>query len=126
FADVEEPMMREAELYPPGPSFVVAASSKPALVLEALSAVIGRDTLHMALREYARRWHLRHPMALDFFNTLESVAGRDLDWFWYPRWYETVTLDQAAAAVPVEPRGDGAPGPTTIDVLGEAPMTDPL
>lgn len=126
FADVEEPMMREADLYPPGPSFVVAAYSKPALVLEALSAVIGRDTLHMALREYARRWHLRHPMALDFFNTVESVAGRDLDWFWYPWWYETVTLDQAVAAVQVEPTGDGARVSITIEDLGGAPMPVPL
>ena len=30
---------------------------------------------------------------------MEAVAGRDLDWFWYPFWYTTAALDQAITEV---------------------------
>src|SRR3712207_8658002 len=34
-----------------------------------------------------------------FFNTVERVAGRDLDWFWYPWFFATGTHDLAGGAV---------------------------
>jgi len=120
--EAEKPVMREADLYGPGPAFVVASYAKPALLLRALGAVVGEDTLRAALREYARRWRFRHPMALDFFHTVESVAGRDLDWFWHPWWYETATLDQAIVDVAVEPAGAGERVAVVVEDQGEAPM----
>src|SRR5690606_36617086 len=104
------------------PAYGVASYSKPALLLRALGHIIGSDTLHMALREYSRRWLLKHPAPLDFFNTVEDVAGRDLDWFWHPWWYETAVLDQAIADVEITPGAEGDTVASTIEDRGDAPM----
>lgn len=120
--DYEKPMMRQADLYGPGPARVIASYHKPAVLLRALGAVVGEETVHRALGEYADRWLLRHPYALDFFNTVEDVAGRDLDWFWHPWWFETATLDHSLAEVKLEPAGGGERLSIVIDDQGDAPM----
>ncbi|HET9984045.1 MAG TPA: M1 family metallopeptidase [Longimicrobiales bacterium] len=115
----EVELMRHGDLYPPlRPAFGAATYTKTAVVLHMLDGLLGADVLHRALREYGRRWMYRHPDAYDFFNTIDDVAGRDLDWFWRPWFFETWTLDQAIAGV--DAAGDSA----TIHVedRGLAPM----
>lgn len=66
---------------------------KPAAMLRALRDVLGDSAFDGAMREYYRRWLLRHPYPDDFIATIEDVAGRDLDWFLQP-WLEgTATVD---------------------------------
>ncbi|MGH7573857.1 MAG: M1 family metallopeptidase [Longimicrobiales bacterium] len=126
-SDAERPIMREADLYGPGGQYVIATYRKPAALLRALAAVIGEQTLDVALRVYADRWLLRHPTPFDLFNTIEDVAGRDLDWFWHPWFYETAVLDQAIAAVDVRPTPAGR---ERVMILvadqGDAPMPAPI
>src|SRR5690606_2968770 len=57
-----------------------------------------------------------------FFNTVEDVAGRDLDWFWHPWWYETAVLDQAIADVAITPGAAGETVVITVEDRGDAPM----
>ncbi|MBI4544278.1 MAG: M1 family metallopeptidase [Gemmatimonadetes bacterium] len=116
--DQEQPMMRHADRYAPGLARVVASYSKPALALRALGEVVGDSVLREGLREYTRRWLFRHPMPLDFFHTLEEVAGRDLDWFWLPWWFETAVLDQAVTAVDVAPDPPGERVSVTVENQG--------
>lgn len=118
----EKPMMRHADRYGPGPARVIASYRKPGFMLRALGAVIGEETLHRALAEYADRWHLKHPSPLDFFHTVEDVSGRDLDWFFHPWWYETGVLDQAIADVRVSGAGDGERVEVVIEDQGDNPM----
>jgi aminopeptidase N len=54
------------------------------------------------MREYGRRWMGKHPTPYDFWNTMEDVSGRDLDWFWKTWFYETWRLDQAVENVVTE------------------------
>src|SRR5690606_32686878 len=75
--ELEKPMTREADLFGPGPAYGVASYSKPALLLRALAHIIGPEALHLALREYSRRWLLKHPTPLDFFNTVEDVRSEE-------------------------------------------------
>lgn len=121
-SDAEVPMMRHGDLYGIYALFAAASYSKPATLLRALGVVLGEDTLRRALREYTERWFLKHPYPLDFFNTVESVAGRDLDWFWYPWWYETAVMDQAIADVAVEAADGGERVVVTVEDQGDAPM----
>ena len=115
----EVEMMRHGDLYPIGsPAFVIASYEKPSLVLRALAGVLGEETFFRALREYGRRWRDRHPTPFDLFNTFEDVAGRDLDWFWTPWFYETWTLDHALG--PITPAGDALE--IVIEDRGLAPM----
>lgn len=121
-SDQERPIMREGDLYGIGPQYGVATYSKPATLFRALEYVIGQQPMRNALRVYARRWLLKHPTPYDLFHTMEDVAGRDLDWFWWPWFYETATLDHAVARV----TADSAETLILIEDLGDAPMPVPV
>jgi hypothetical protein len=116
--EAEVPLMRHTDLVSPYGARTVAAYSKPGVLLRSLRAVVGDTVFARAMRTYAREWLLKHPYPWDFFNTVERVAGRDLDWFWYPWWHETGTLDYAIERVDAS-----EPGSVTITLrdLGEVP-----
>jgi hypothetical protein len=84
----------------------------------ALRNVLGPTVFDRALREYTAAWSYRHPMPWDFFNTVERVAGRDLDWFWYPWFFETGVHDQAIESV--RPVSGGVE--VVVRDLGQNPM----
>jgi aminopeptidase N len=101
-AGLEEPLMKHGDRYYNELAFGVAGYYKPATVLVALREVLGRSTFEKAMQEYGRRWMNKHPTPFDFFNTIEDVSGRDLDWFWKTWFYETWQLDQAITGVVTE------------------------
>jgi aminopeptidase N len=74
-------------------------------MLHALLAILGEETFFEAYRTFFDRWTHKHPTPYDFFNTVEDVAGRELDWFWRGAFYESWAFDQAIASV--ETTGDG-------------------
>jgi hypothetical protein len=97
------------------------AYQKPALMLSILrDAVIGRYEFDRAFREYAQRWKGKHPQPADFFRTMSSLTGRDLDWFWRNWIYTTARLDQAVEEV----RRDG--DSTFIILSNRAQMVLPV
>jgi aminopeptidase N len=71
-----------------------------------------------AFRTLIDTWAFKDPKPWDFFNTVERVSERDLDWFWRAWYYETWTLDQSIASVTT------TAGVTTIEIadLGWVPM----
>jgi len=74
--------------------YAAVAYNKPAAVFLALrDEVIGREVMDRAVREYIRRWSFRHPSPVDFFRTVQDVAGQDLAWFWRAFFYGTDVLD---------------------------------
>ncbi len=95
----EVDLMRPMDLAPNYPAARLAAYNKPAMALQALQGLYGKDRFLEAFRTYARHWAFKHPYPYDFFNTVETVLGEDLDWFWTPMFYETWTLDQAVSSV---------------------------
>jgi hypothetical protein len=112
-------LMRHGDDYPHASSaYSRATYDKMSLNLIMLRALLGEETFVRAYREYGRRWIGKHPAPYDFWNTIEDVSGRDLDWFWRSWWFETWTLDQAIAGVRVE--GDSAS--IEIEDRGWAPM----
>src|SRR6478736_1389502 len=90
--DGEVPLMRPGDQYP---------YDKMATNMRALRALLGDSVFLSAYRTYGLRWQFKHPTPYDFFNTFNSLAGRDLGWFWRTWWYETWTLDQAIASATV-------------------------
>jgi hypothetical protein len=94
----EAPMMNPADNFS-DLQLGVAGYFKPGIVLRGLRAVVGDSVFVRAIRTYSNEWQLKHPYAFDFFNTVERVAGRDLDWFWYPWFFTTATHDLAVASV---------------------------
>jgi len=117
--DGELPLMRHGDEYPlNSAAYSVASYDKMALNTTALRAILGDTTFQSAYRTYGLRWLYRHPTQYDFFNNFNSLAGRDLSWFWRTWWYETWTLDQAIGAVTTV----GGKLSVTIDDEGMAPM----
>lgn len=114
------PVMRHADLHGPTGTRGVSSYHKPAMLLRSLEGIIGRDAVWQALRQYASTWLFGHPAPQDFFNLVEGIAGRDLDWFWNPWFYETVGMDQALRSV--ELSRDGRRATVTVEDQGEAPM----
>ena len=94
----EAPLTRHIDLVF-GPAFVVSAYYKPGVLLRSLQRVLGDSVFFEGMRTYTREWMFKHPYPWDFFNTMERVSGRDLDWFFYPFWYRTVTMDQEIGSV---------------------------
>jgi hypothetical protein len=94
----EVPLMRHIDLVF-GEPFTVSAYYKPGTLLRSLQRVLGDSVMALGMRTYANEWMFKHPYPWDFFNTMERVSGRDLDWFFYPFWYRTVTFDQTIGGV---------------------------
>lgn len=83
----------------PEADYSVEAYDKPSSVLYALLTTLGEETFYRAYREYIRRWAYRHPTPWDFFHTMSSVSGRDLEPFWFQWFFTDERLDQAVTAV---------------------------
>ena len=118
-AGLETSMMHHGDAYPTGPSYGVASYLKPSVLLVALRALIGREVFQEAYRSFIREWAFKHPTPWDFFNTFETVAGRDLDWFWSAYYFETWTMDHAVGRVAANP---GAGSTVVVEDRGEAPF----
>jgi hypothetical protein len=106
-AGQEQTMMRHADWYEPGNGYGLAAYVKPAALMVALRDLLGAETWDEAYRAFISEWAFKHPTPWDFFSTFERFAGRDLDWFWTPFYFDTWTLDHAVREVTTRP-GSGA------------------
>jgi hypothetical protein len=100
----EGEMMRWTDFHYQGASGV-ASYSKPASALVALRRYLGEERFLNGWQTYLRNWAFKHPKPWDFFNTMETVSGEDLDWFWHSWYYEIWTLDQAVEGVEDVPGG---------------------
>ncbi|SDP57427.1 hypothetical protein SAMN05428975_1875 [Mucilaginibacter sp. OK268] len=61
---------------------------KPSLSYFALKDMLGDALFKKALHGYMDRWHGKHPIPWDYFNSMTSVSGRNLNWF-FNNWFFT-------------------------------------
>ena len=45
------------------------------------------------------RWHGKHPIPWDFFNTMNDVSGKNLNWFWNSWFFTNSYIDLAVKSV---------------------------
>ncbi len=90
----DQALMQHGDLFPLE-QYNVMYYNKTSQVLVALRSILGDSVFRHAFRMYGERWNGRHPYPQDFFNTVETVAGRDLDWFWVSWFQEPWSLDHA-------------------------------
>ena len=94
-----EPIMTAPDQIQDG-NFGRVSYYKPALGLQILrESIIGKELFDEAINAYVDRWAYKHPTPDDFFNTIEDVSGRELDWFWRGWFEKTWTMDQAVGKV---------------------------
>jgi len=75
------------------------AYGKPSLGYLAVKDMLGDALFKKCLHEYISRWHGRHPIPWDFFNTFNDASGKDLNWFWSNWYFSNYYIDLGIAAV---------------------------
>jgi hypothetical protein len=71
-----------------GNSSHVSNHNRPGAAYYFLQDMLGKDLFKKALLEFMRRWHHKHPVPSDFFNTFNEVIGENLSWYWKPWFFE--------------------------------------
>ncbi|MFL5740435.1 MAG: M1 family metallopeptidase [Flavisolibacter sp.] len=72
---------------------------KPSLGYLAVKDILGDDLFKKSLHEYMDRWHGKHPLPWDFFNSINSASGKDLNWFWNNWYFSQYYIDLAIGSV---------------------------
>src|SRR5206468_4265978 len=65
----------------------------------AVRDLLGDAAFARALHAYMDRWHGKHPLPWDFFNTFNDASGRNLDWFWSNWFFSNHYIDLAVRSV---------------------------
>ena len=71
------------------------AYGKPSLSYLALKDMLGDELFKKALHTYMDRWHGKHPIPWDYFNSMSSGSGKNLNWF-FNNWFFTNYYDDLA------------------------------
>lgn len=61
---------------------------KPALAYLGLKDMLGDELFRKCLHGFMDRWHGKHPIPWDMFNSFTNLAGKDLSWYWQ-NWFFT-------------------------------------
>jgi hypothetical protein len=93
------------------------AYGKPALGYLALKDMLGDATFRTALHAFMDRWHGKHPIPWDFFNTVNNVTGRNLNWFWNSWYFSNNYIDLGITAA----TKTGSGYSVTLDNIGGMP-----
>jgi len=109
----DDNLVRNGWQYVDGSSYGVNSYGRVALTLRTLESYLGADTMARVMRTYHQRWRYRHPNTQDFINTVNEVAGRDMNWFFQQFFYGSNLADYAVTDI------DTIPLEETIGVYGE-------
>jgi len=93
------------------------AYGKPALGYLALKDLVGDATFGKALHTFMDRWHGKHPIPWDFFNTVNDVTGQNLNWFWNSWYFSNSYIDLGVSGV----TKTGSGYSVSIDNIGGMP-----
>jgi hypothetical protein len=80
-------------------AYGINAYGKPALGYLAVKDLLGDATFKKALHAYMGRWHGKHPIPWDFFNSFNDASGRNLNWFWHNWFFTNNYIDLAVGGV---------------------------
>ncbi len=107
---------------------------KPSLGYLAMKDLLGDAMFKKCLHEYLDRWHGKHPIPWDFFNTFNDASGKNLNWFWNSWFFSNNYIDFAIQKVIKSNNGynvgikniGGYPAPTDIFITYEDNSTETL
>jgi hypothetical protein len=88
-----------------GGSYGDNAYGKPALGYLALKDMLGDAAFGKALHGFMDRWHGKHPIPWDFFNSVNDITGQNLNWYWNSWYFSNSYIDLAIGSV--EKTGNG-------------------
>jgi hypothetical protein len=71
------------------------AYGKASLGYLAVKDMLGDALFKKSLLAYLDRWHGKHPTPWDFFNTMNDVSEKNLNWFWNAWYFSNHYIDLA-------------------------------
>ncbi len=80
-------------------SYFLNSYPKPAFGYLYVKDMLGDKLFTKALHNYISLWQGKHPMPLDFFNSMNEGAGQSLNWFWKRWFYDSGIPDLAITGV---------------------------
>jgi hypothetical protein len=98
-----DPLTRFAWKFVNGPSYGSITYGKTATALLTLEKIVGEDTMRRAVQTWFQRYRFTHPIGTDFLNTVNEVAGQNLDWYFNQAVSGTKMLDYAVEMVQSDP-----------------------
>ncbi|HET9502676.1 MAG TPA: M1 family metallopeptidase [Hymenobacter sp.] len=78
---------------------------KASLSYLALKDMLGDELFKKCLHEYMARWHSKHPIPWDYFNTMTNASGQDLTWFFQNWFFTNNYIDLALTSAEKTPQG---------------------
>jgi hypothetical protein len=72
---------------------------KPSLSYLALKDMLGDALFKKALHTYIDNWHGKHPIPWDYFNSMSSGSGQNLNWFFNNWFFTNNYIDLAVTGV---------------------------
>lgn len=72
---------------------------KPALGYLYIKDMLGDSLFLKALHYYISQWNGKHPQPYDFFNCMNTGAGKNMNWFWKSWFFDNGYPDLAIARV---------------------------
>lgn len=97
-----------------GTSMFINSYPKPALGYLYVKDMLGDELFYKGLHNYIRNWSGKHPMPFDFFYSMNTGSGKNLNWFWKKWFYDGGVPDLAISKV------NGKQ--ITITSIGEKPV----
>jgi hypothetical protein len=92
------PIITPADALSPG-AYGDNAYGKAALGYLGLKDLLGGQAWGNSLHAFMDRWHGKHPIPWDYFNTVNDVTGRNLNWFWNAWFFSNSYIDLALTSV---------------------------
>jgi hypothetical protein len=78
-----------------GEAMFINSYPKPAFGYLYVKDMLGDDLFYKGLHNYIAKWNGKHPMPNDFFYSMNSGSGKNLNWFWKKWFFEGGVLDLA-------------------------------
>ena len=75
------------------------AYGKASLGYLAVKDLLGDAAFKQCLHAFMDRWHGKHPIPWDFFNTFNDVSGKNLNWFWNNWFFSNGYIDLGVTSV---------------------------
>ena len=97
-----------------GTAMFINSYPKPALGYLYVKDLLGDELFYKGLHHYFRNWNGKHPMPYDFFYSMNTGSGKNIDWFWKRWFFDGGATDLAIAKV------DG--NNITIENVGGKPL----
>jgi hypothetical protein len=101
-----------------GIAYYLNSYPKPALGYLYAKDMLGETAFYQGLHYYISHWNGKHPMPLDFFNSMNVGSGRNMNWFWKRWFYDGGYPDLSIASA----TNAGSDYQVTIENIGGKPV----